>query len=284
VDPFEIRAPHGNYVLFDSVEQAEEFQAAVHRCLGFPRPGVAVGGGIHVSLREAGWTHGYSILRHASSPKWAHLVDDAIAPLIRRRRLPPCGGPARPLGRDWASAIETPFAARPQGALLKTFLTASPRLPRSAVGAKLLETGRLLSPEQSEQLGNEQNAFLGLTPRLFELAVADILLAQRCAVFVGPGSKDGGVDIVACSLRDVTPSILLVQCKCHQKKPVGEQMVKGLLADVLRYNATSGLLVTTADFTGPARALAAEFGWRLTLWSLGDVYTHFRAHVIEGHP
>jgi hypothetical protein len=275
--------PAGQFVVFSSHVAAQKFQSAVNRALGIPQQSYYAGGGRHAPMREYGWNPTYAnLLVHPSGKLWAHTVNDEIRKLLRSGVVPPSRRRPATLAADWAGAQPILLATRPEGGILKAFLSTATRLPRHAAAARIIETGTILSAELRQLLGEDPEAFCRLSDREFEFAVAEILLAQRCAVFVGPGSRDGGVDVVAASVRDILPSILLVQCK-RQAAPVGESVVKGLLADIQRFNATAGLIATTSRFTQPARVLAAEHLWRIQLWSCENVFTHYRAHIIEGH-
>ncbi|WP_055483796.1 restriction endonuclease [Sphaerimonospora mesophila] len=68
------------------------------------------------------------------------------------------------------------------------------------------------------------------------------------------GSGDGGVDIVAVAS---TGERFVVQCK-RWAKSVGSPEIRNLLGALHAYPGHRGVLVTTADFTGPARQSAAS--------------------------
>jgi HJR/Mrr/RecB family endonuclease len=101
--------------------------------------------------------------------------------------------------------------------------------------------------------------FLSMTPREFELAVGRILgrHGYRLTVTGGPG------DLVA-DLTGTDPDGLptVVQCKRYAPgHPVGSRDVQLLMALGVRHHKAERLvLVTTSDFTDPARDLADEHG------------------------
>jgi restriction system protein len=99
--------------------------------------------------------------------------------------------------------------------------------------------------------------FLAMTPREFETAVGQILGRQgyRLAVTGGPG--DLAADLAGTD-PDGRPTV--VQCKRYAPgRPVGSRDVQLLIAmGVRHHNAERLLLVTTSDFTDPARDLADE--------------------------
>ncbi len=104
--------------------------------------------------------------------------------------------------------------------------------------------------------------FLAMTPREFEIAVGRILgrHGYRLSVTGGPG------DLVA-DLTGTDPGgrPAVVQCKRYAPgHPVGSRDVQLLIAMGVRHHDAERLvLVTTSDFTDPARDLADEHGVEL---------------------
>ena len=104
--------------------------------------------------------------------------------------------------------------------------------------------------------------FLAMTPREFETAVGQILGGHgyRLEVTGGPG------DLVAdLSGADPDGRPTVVQCKRYAPgHPVGSRDVQLLIAMGVRHHDAERLvLVTTSDFTDPARELAEEHGVEL---------------------
>jgi restriction system protein len=103
-----------------------------------------------------------------------------------------------------------------------------------------------------------------LTPRQFEEFVAELLRRMGYKARLGPGSKDGGVDVFAERDGDFGPEMTLVQCKRNRvDRRIGEPMVKQLSADVSDRQASRGLLVTTSFFTSTALQYMERFKYRL---------------------
>ena len=121
----------------------------------------------------------------------------------------------------------------------------------------LLAVRRRLGPVQASV-----DDFLAMTPREFETAVGQILdrHGYRLELTGGPG------DLVA-DLTGVDPGgrPAIVQCKRYApERPVGSREVQLLIAMGVRHHrAEHMVLVTTSDFTDPARDLADEHGVRL---------------------
>ncbi len=103
-----------------------------------------------------------------------------------------------------------------------------------------------------------------LSPREFEELIAELLGKMGYKVRLGPGSKDGGVDVFAERDQDFGPELTLVQCKRNSPKhKVGEPIIKQLHADVNDRRASKGLVVTTSFFTGPALKYIESSKYRL---------------------
>lgn len=104
-----------------------------------------------------------------------------------------------------------------------------------------------------------------LSPRGFEELIAELLSKMGYKVRLGPGSKDGGVDVFAERDLDFGPELTLVQCKRHSPEhKVGEPIIKQLHTDVNDRKASRGLVVTTSFFTGPALKYIESSKYRLS--------------------
>jgi len=117
-----------------------------------------------------------------------------------------------------------------------------------------------------EAVTAEPSRLLSLTPREFERFTAELLerLGYR-GISIGPGSKDGGVDVSAYIEHALGVEKVIVQCKrqSHDNK-VGQPAVKQLLADVDIHRAARGLMVTTSYLTRNARLLVETYRYRLS--------------------
>jgi Restriction endonuclease len=103
-----------------------------------------------------------------------------------------------------------------------------------------------------------------LTPRQFEEFIAELLNKMGYTVRLGPGSKDGGVDVFAERDQDFGPELTLVQCKRNSPvNKVGEPIIKQLHADVNDRKASKGLVVTTSFFTSTALKYIESSKYRL---------------------
>ena len=100
--------------------------------------------------------------------------------------------------------------------------------------------------------------------RKFEGLAGEFFKRAGFQVEMGPGRRDGGVDIRVWSpAEDVAkPPLILVQCKRHKDK-VDQVVVKALWADVSHERAQSGLIVTTSALTPGAEITRKARGYRI---------------------
>ena len=119
--------------------------------------------------------------------------------------------------------------------------------------------------------------------RNFERLTAEFFSRLGYEVRLGPGTKDGGVDVrIWPKNKTDGPPMILVQCKRHKaSKLVAVEFVKALWADVEFEGATKGLIATTSRVTPEGKRLAnarkycLEFAeaqqvveWASSMWRL----------------
>lgn len=94
-----------------------------------------------------------------------------------------------------------------------------------------------------------------LTPRGFECIVERLYHKLGYSTLLTPSSKDGGRDIVATRTERTRSEELKIQCKRYESN-VGVPALRELLGVVSSEKSNKGVLVTTADFSRPARDFA----------------------------
>lgn len=111
-----------------------------------------------------------------------------------------------------------------------------------------------------KRCANNPEALFNLSPREFEILVAEIFQKHGFSVELTPETRDGGVDIIAIQDSSLTGKVVhLIECKRYsQKQKVGINYVQRLLGAVSQKNAHKGILVTTSFFTDPAKTVAKE--------------------------
>ncbi len=98
---------------------------------------------------------------------------------------------------------------------------------------------------------------LTVTPARFENIVADLVRAMGYEdVEVRGGAGDGGVDVSAMRIDEWGHRAAVALQMKRYRKPLGRRFVDELSGSVARQRFTSGILVTTSDFTSNARAAA----------------------------
>lgn len=108
-------------------------------------------------------------------------------------------------------------------------------------------------------ISREFDTIYGLSPREFELVVAELLDVNGYDVRVTPQSRDGGYDILARLETMLGKQTFLVECKKHApENKVGVSVVRSLSGVVHRMGAHGGVIVTTSLFTAGAKFEASE--------------------------
>jgi len=103
---------------------------------------------------------------------------------------------------------------------------------------------------------------LNLTPRQFEEIVADLLhpLGYTDIRLTG-GPGDIGVDVLC---RDASGAVVAIQCKRYQPdRDISSSAVQTFMSGMVAHRAEVGIIVTTSEFSAPARELATKHGIRL---------------------
>lgn len=88
--------------------------------------------------------------------------------------------------------------------------------------------------------------------RKFEELISECFFKSGYKVELGPGTNDDGVDVRVWNDSAQTHPEFIIQCKRYKSK-IDKVTIKGLYADVLEAQATTGLLVTTSEFSPGAR-------------------------------
>lgn len=105
-----------------------------------------------------------------------------------------------------------------------------------------------------EAVTKDPDLMYRISPREFELLVAELLTRDGYEVQVTPFSKDGGVDIFAAKTMTLGRLLFLVECKRYApSNPVQVDVVRALHGNVSARQATGGVVVTTSRFTRGAK-------------------------------
>jgi len=131
-----------------------------------------------------------------------------------------------------------------------------------------------------DYLAINQDALEKIHWRNFERFCAEFFNRQGYVIKLGPGSKDGGIDIRAFDEDNQQNPLIIIQCKRYKiGKKVDIETVKAFYTDVLFEKAKHGVIVTTSHVatggkkTSQARSFPLSFAenedvkkWARTMW------------------
>lgn len=126
--------------------------------------------------------------------------------------------------------------------------------------------------------------------RNFERLAAEYFTRLGYEVTLGPGSKDGGVDmrVWPSGSQRLGPPLLIVQCKRYaEERLVQLEHVKAFWADVQFANAERGFIATTARVSPEGKRIASARGYPLDFAEASDVSKWVRTmwrHPWKGEP
>jgi hypothetical protein len=100
-----------------------------------------------------------------------------------------------------------------------------------------------------EHLILDPKAVYELTPRQFEMVVAELLSTFGFEVSLTPQTKDGGRDIIARAVGPIPFTLIVETKKYSPENAVGVNTVRALAGYLASSRAEKGLLITTSRFT-----------------------------------
>lgn len=141
-----------------------------------------------------------------------------------------------------------------------------PLTPEVSLPEPIIHVCTHLEAKLFDAVSRNPDLMYTISPRNFELLVAELLHRLGYEIEVTPPSKDGGVDIYAAKSSELGHFMLLVECKRYARsKPVKVDVVRALHGNVHAKRATSGVVVTTSTFTRGARDFQRELRHQLEL-------------------
>lgn len=143
----------------------------------------------------------------------------------------------------------------------------SNELPQNVVEVCSHVEARLL-----EAIQENPDLMYRISPREFELLVAELLYREGYEVEVTPATKDGGVDIFAVRSDSLGRVLFLVECKRYARKnPVQVDVVRSLYGNVVAKRASAGVLVTSSTFTRGAKSFQESVPHQMSLREYADI-------------
>jgi len=121
-----------------------------------------------------------------------------------------------------------------------------------------------------------------LTPRSFEILVADILRDLGLETELTPATRDGGCDIYAYVKNAVTSFLILVECKRWSSgRKVGIEVVQRVYGAAKSQGAHKSMIVTTSFFTKPAQDERTRVSSEMELKDFNDLRSWLQQYEIE---
>lgn len=111
-----------------------------------------------------------------------------------------------------------------------------------------------------------------LTPREFEILLAELLADMGWEVELTKQTRDGGTDILAYLNTDIGRLLCLVEAKHYRPdRKIGVDLVRTLYGTLCDAQANSAMLVTSSSFTADAREFQQKHQYQLTLRDYADI-------------
>lgn len=111
-----------------------------------------------------------------------------------------------------------------------------------------------------------------LTPREFEILLAELLRDMGWEVELTKQTRDGGSDILAYLNTDIGRLLCIVEAKHYREdRKIGVDLVRTLYGTLCDVEANSAMLVTSSSFTSDARVFQQKHKYQLTLRDYADV-------------
>ena len=95
--------------------------------------------------------------------------------------------------------------------------------------------------------------YYNLSPKEFEILVAELYKKLGYTVSLTQSSYDGGIDVIAEKKEITLKEKLVIQCKRYTKQTIGVKDIRNLLGVVTHFKATKGVFVTTSKFSSEAK-------------------------------
>lgn len=110
------------------------------------------------------------------------------------------------------------------------------------------------------------NKFYSLSPRQLELYVGEVFRNQGYDIEMGPGTKDGGIDLRLYQRQDIDQITTLVQVKRYKESiPIRLDAVAALYGHMEANGAQEGVFVTTSRYLPGVKHFADRIPKKITL-------------------
>lgn len=184
-------------------------------------------------------------------------------------------------GITWVTDLLPHYPQEALNALTAYFIAHCQLLPDGRMQG-ISDAGVLIKAKYLEHELPVKDVLLNMTPSDFEMLVGYLYMKKGYEVVVTPRQRDGGFDVLATNESERQHEVVHVECKRYEEN-VGVGIIRNVLGTLIVRQATRAVIVTTADFTGPARA-EAKRSKRLELVGLSEFDRDMRASVSPNWP
>ena len=130
----------------------------------------------------------------------------------------------------------------------------------------------VVSEAALRELSNNPKRFFDLSPREFEVVIAETLTRLGCIVELTASSRDGGKDIYAIRQDHLGSFLFIVECKRYAPtNKVGVGVIRALYGVVQAERATAGIVAATSFFTHDAREFQRRISAQMALKDYCDI-------------
>ena len=131
---------------------------------------------------------------------------------------------------------------------------------------KIITDIRVVNKRILDKIGRQPQAIYQLTPRQFEIMVAELFEERGYKVELTQQTRDGGKDLFILDHREVGNLMIYAECKQHAPdRPVGVNVVSDLVGRMTADRATAGIVVTSSYFSPDAKTFQSKFEHQMTL-------------------
>ena len=173
-----------------------------------------------------------------------------------------------------ASLIQTNVPAEIARLLASNFYDLSD--VTQAPSSEIISIARPIIVSASEalvrDLKNRPEDLLAISPRDFEMVLAELLTDMGWEVELTKATRDGGKDILAYMNTDLGRLLCLVEAKRYRTdRKIGVDLVRTLYGTLCDYQANSAMMVTTSSFSPDAHEFQKRHQYQLSLRDYSSV-------------
>lgn len=125
---------------------------------------------------------------------------------------------------------------------------------------KIITDIRVVNKRILDKIGRQPKAIYQLSPRQFEIMVAELFEERGYTVELTKQTRDGGKDLIILDRSDIGNFLIYAECKQHApNRPVGVSVVSDLVGRMAADRATAGMVITSSYFSPEAKTFQSKF-------------------------